>query len=77
MIIRMRIDGLLREMVPPHRKMQAAVIARIKILSKMNIADRRLPQDGRFKVKSFGQGDRCPCFFDSDDIRRENCDENT
>lgn len=52
MIIRMRIDGVLQDMVPPAKNMQAAVIARIKILSKMNIAERRLPQDGRFKIKA-------------------------
>lgn len=51
MLIRMRVDGLLTEMVPPPRKMQSAVIARIKILSEMDIAERRLPQDGRFKIK--------------------------
>lgn len=55
MAIRMRIDGVLRDMVPPARKMQAAVIARIKILSEMNIAERRLPQDGRFKMKASGR----------------------
>jgi type IV pilus assembly protein PilB len=51
MSIRMRIDGLLRDMVPPPRKMQAAIVARIKILSQIDIAERRLPQDGRFKVR--------------------------
>jgi len=55
MVIRMRVDGALREMVPPARKMQAAVLARIKILSNMDIAERRLPQDGRFKVRTFGR----------------------
>ena len=55
MIIRMRIDGILRDMVPPARKMQAAVTARIKILSEMDIAERRLPQDGRFKMKASGR----------------------
>ncbi len=52
MSIRMRIDGALRDMVPPARGMQLAVIARIKILSKMDIAERRLPQDGRFRIKA-------------------------
>lgn len=52
MSIRMRIDGILVNMVPPARKMQAAVSTRIKILSKMDIAERRLPQDGRFKIKA-------------------------
>jgi type IV pilus assembly protein PilB len=55
MSIRMRVDGLLREMVPPARKMQMAVITRVKILSKMDIAERRLPQDGRFKIKAPGR----------------------
>ncbi|MHC4186703.1 MAG: GspE/PulE family protein [Planctomycetota bacterium] len=55
MSIRMRIDGVLRDMVPPARKMQSAVITRIKILAKMDIAERRLPQDGRFKMKAAGR----------------------
>jgi type II secretory ATPase GspE/PulE/Tfp pilus assembly ATPase PilB-like protein len=55
MTIRMRIDGMLRDMVPPARTMQAAVVTRIKILSKMDIAERRLPQDGRFKIKASGR----------------------
>ncbi len=55
MLIRMRVDGILAEMVPPPRKMQAAVIARLKILSEMDIAERRLPQDGRFKIRA-GKG---------------------
>ncbi len=54
MIIRMRVDGLLMEMVPPPRKMQPSVLARIKILSEMDIAERRLPQDGRFKIRRGG-----------------------
>jgi type IV pilus assembly protein PilB len=52
MMIRMRIDGMLREMVPPARSMQGAVIARIKILSNLDIAERRLPQDGRLKIRA-------------------------
>jgi len=55
MAIRMRIDGLLREMVPPPKKMQSAVTARIKILARANIAERRLPQDGRFQFKASGR----------------------
>jgi type IV pilus assembly protein PilB len=54
-VIRMRIDGVLRNMVPPAKKMQSAIVARIKILSQMNIAERRLPQDGRFKIKASGR----------------------
>jgi type IV pilus assembly protein PilB len=55
MAVRMRIDGILRDMVPPARKMQPAVVARIKILSMMDIAERRLPQEGRFKMKASGR----------------------
>ncbi|MHC4757743.1 MAG: GspE/PulE family protein [Planctomycetota bacterium] len=55
MSIRMRIDGILRDMVPPARKMQSAVVTRIKILANMDIAERRLPQDGRFKMKASGR----------------------
>jgi type IV pilus assembly protein PilB len=51
MTIRMRVDGILAEMLPPPRKMQSAVIARLKILSEMDIAERRVPQDGRFKIR--------------------------
>jgi len=54
-VVRMRIDGVLRDMIPPAKKMQAATIARIKIIARMNIAERRLPQDGRFKVKISGR----------------------
>jgi type IV pilus assembly protein PilB len=52
MMIRMRIDGMLRDMVPPARNMQGAVVTRIKILSNLNIAERRLPQDGRLKIRT-------------------------
>jgi len=55
MNIRMRVDGILVDMVAPPRRMQAAVLARVKILSQMNIAERRLPQDGRFKIKAPGR----------------------
>jgi len=55
MSIRMRIDGVLTDMVPPPRKMQSAVVTRVKILSKMDIAERRLPQDGRFRIKAPGR----------------------
>jgi len=54
-VVRMRVDGVLRDMVPPARRMQAAVIARIKIVSRMDIAERRLPQDGRFKMQTSGK----------------------
>ncbi len=54
-VVRMRVDGVLRDMIPPAKKMQAAIIARIKIVAQMDIAERRLPQDGRFKMKVSGR----------------------
>ena len=51
MIVRMRIDGVLEKTVTPPRKMQAAIVSRIKVRSNMDISERRLPQDGRFKAK--------------------------
>jgi type IV pilus assembly protein PilB len=49
--IRYRIDGVLREMMKPPMKMKAALTSRVKILSQLNIAERRVPQDGRIKLK--------------------------
>lgn len=49
--LRYRIDGVLNEMTSPPKKFQNAIISRIKILSELDIAERRLPQDGRFRVK--------------------------
>jgi len=55
LVIRMRVDGVLQNMIPPPRNMQAAVIARMKILSGLDIAERRLPQDGRLKIRAPGR----------------------
>jgi type IV pilus assembly protein PilB len=49
--VRYRIDGSLQEVMRPPMKMKAALISRIKILSDLNIAERRVPQDGRIKLK--------------------------
>ena len=51
MAIRYRIDGLLYEIPPPAKQMFLALVSRIKILSKLDIAEKRLPQDGGFSVK--------------------------
>jgi len=48
--LRYRIDGVLQEMPPPTSSLHQALISRIKILSKMDIAEKRLPQDGGFSV---------------------------
>src|SRR6267378_4386342 len=48
--VRYRIDGILYDQEAPPRRLQAAVTSRIKIMAEMNIAERRLPQDGRIRV---------------------------
>ena len=54
-VVRYRIDGVLHEVESPPKNLQAAVISRIKIMSKLNIAERRLPQDGRIKLRVMGK----------------------
>ena len=49
--VRMRIDGLLRDILTVPRELQAAVISRVKVMSSLDITERRVPQDGRFNVK--------------------------
>jgi general secretion pathway protein E len=49
--VRYRIDGVLHDVESVPKKLQAAIISRIKIMAKLNIAERRLPQDGRIKLK--------------------------
>jgi type IV pilus assembly protein PilB len=49
--VRMRVDGVLYEFMKPPLKLKNAITSRIKIMSKLDIAERRLPQDGRIKVK--------------------------
>ncbi len=54
--VRYRVDGMLRDVMKPPKRMHAALISRIKILGEMNIAERRLPQDGRIKLTIAGRG---------------------
>jgi type IV pilus assembly protein PilB len=49
--VRYRIDGALQEVMKPPMKLKAALISRFKIMSNLNIAERRVPQDGRIKLK--------------------------
>ncbi len=53
--VRYRVDGVLREMNAPPAASAAAVISRVKVMSNLNIAERRLPQDGRIKVRIEGR----------------------
>jgi general secretion pathway protein E len=54
LLIRYRIDGLLYEVLRPPLKAHAGIVSRIKIMSQLNIAEKRLPQDGRFRVRVAG-----------------------
>ena len=50
-IVRFRIDGMLRDIVQPHKGLHAAMISRLKIMADLDIAEKRLPQDGRLSVR--------------------------
>ena len=53
--VRYRIDGILVSQDPPPRELKAAIISRVKLMARLNIAERRLPQDGRIKIKTLGR----------------------
>ncbi len=53
--VRYRVDGLLREVEAPPPRLSAAVISRLKIMARLDIAERRLPQDGRIQLHSQGR----------------------
>jgi general secretion pathway protein E len=55
LIVRYRIDGVLHETESPPRRLSAAVISRVKIMASLDIAERRLPQDGRIKLRIQGK----------------------
>jgi len=55
LVVRYRIDGVLREGATPPARLRAAVVSRIKIMAKLNIAERRLPQDGRIRIAIRGR----------------------
>jgi general secretion pathway protein E len=53
--VRYRIDGVLREVIRPPKRFQASIVSRIKIMGGLNIAEKRLPQDGRIRIKIAGK----------------------
>jgi type IV pilus assembly protein PilB len=53
--LRYRVDGVLYESPSPPKSLQNAIISRVKIMSNLNIAERRIPQDGRFKIRAVGK----------------------
>ncbi len=69
--VRYRIDGALQEVMKPPLKLQAALISRFKIMAQLNIAERRVPQDGRIKLKIGNTRHRLPRVDAADAVRRE------
>jgi type IV pilus assembly protein PilB len=66
--MRYRVDGVLYELVPPPRHLAAAIASRIKVMSNLDIAERRLPQDGRIQLALGGNAvdirvSTLPCMF--------------
>jgi general secretion pathway protein E len=55
LLIRYRIDGILYNVLTPPKRLQASIISRIKIMAGLNIAEKRLPQDGRISIKIAGR----------------------
>ncbi len=54
-VVRFRIDGTLRDVIKPRRQLHAALVSRIKIMANLDIAEKRLPQDGRIGLKVAGR----------------------
>jgi len=55
LVVRFRIDGVLREVLSPRKAIASAVVSRIKVMAKLDIAERRLPQDGRISLRVAGR----------------------
>lgn len=54
-VVRFRIDGAMRNIVEPHRGLHAAMVSRLKVMAQLDIAEKRLPQDGRISLKVAGK----------------------
>ncbi|MFL5355301.1 type II secretion system ATPase GspE [Archangium sp.] len=55
LLVRFRIDGVLQEIIKPPKRYQSAIISRVKVMGQLNIAEKRLPQDGRIRIKLAGR----------------------
>ncbi len=55
LVVRFRVDGVLQDVIKPPKRYQNSIISRIKIMGQLNIAEKRLPQDGRIRVKLAGR----------------------
>jgi len=56
LVVRMRVDGVLREILEPQRAIAPLLVSRIKVMAKLDIAEKRLPQDGRISLRVAGRG---------------------
>ena len=54
-VVRLRIDGTLRDLIEPARALHAAIVSRVKIMAQLDIAEKRLPQDGRITLRVAGR----------------------
>ena len=69
--IRYRIDGVLYQIPPPAAHLHLPIVSRIKILAKMDIAEKRLPQDGAISAKLEDRVVDLACFHDTDGLWRK------
>ena len=69
--LRYRVDGVLYDSTAPPKGLQSAIASRIKIMANLDIAERRLPQDGRFRIKLAGPRSRSARLRAADRPRRE------
>jgi len=55
LLVRFRVDGVLQEIIKPPKRYQNSIVSRVKIMAQLNIAEKRLPQDGRIRIKLAGR----------------------
>ena len=68
LLVRFRVDGVLQEVIKPPKRYQNSIVSRVKIMGQLNIAEKRLPQDGRIRIKLAGRDidirvSTIPCTF--------------
>ena len=68
--IRLRVDGVLQEQLIDGRRVAGALVTRLKLMAGLDIAEKRLPQDGRFSVRVREAGGRCAPRDHADHLRR-------
>ena len=60
-VVRLRIDGTLRDLIEPARALHGAIVSRVKIMAQLDIAEKRLPQDGRITLRVPGSRSTSGC----------------